>query len=77
MQIVRGGKLSQFLRISLQSRMFSSENFFLVVSYNKVFLEFKMPDSGRGLWSWPVKIFQTVTAYRSLGLPGSFLHTSC
>ena len=66
MQIVRSGKLSRFLQISLQSRMFSSENF---ISCYKVFLEFKMPDSGPGLWSWPIKIFQTVTAYRSLGLP--------
>ena len=33
MQIVRGGKLSRFLRISLQSRRFSSE----FLSYYKVF----------------------------------------
>ena len=124
MQIVRGGKLSQFSRISLQSRMFSSENF---LSYYKVFPGFKMADSGPGSGPGLLRYFkpcrkdscqipleccrlpktvqliipprrikiehmvemflgrcptisspalQTVTAYRSLGLPGLFLHAS-
>ena len=46
MQIVRGGKLLRFSRISLQSRMFSSEIF---LSYYKVFLRFKMTESGQAL----------------------------
>ena len=45
MQIVRGGKLSRFSRISLQSRMFTSENFFLVM---RCFLTLKCRTAGQG-----------------------------
>ena len=45
MQIVRGGKLSRFSRISLQSQMFSSENFFLVI---RCFLNLKCRTAGQG-----------------------------
>ena len=45
MQIICGRKLSWFLQISLQSQLFSSENF---LSYYKVFLGFKMVDSRPG-----------------------------
>ena len=58
MQIIRGGILSRFSWISLQLRMFFSENF---LSYYKVFLGFKMADSGPGSGPGLLRyVFQTV-----------------